>query len=187
MFHGCHCRRCATSPHSQSDALRVIVAAFASRPDIQAAAAKHTLGALGVQFNKCRTIAANEVIASAVTTLKKFGGSLPVVAADGTLHGNFSASDVAELFNQEAPNFGQTVGEFLNSHPNKKVLQPFTVTAESTVADVCSKMADSRLHHLWCVDAANKPIACVSLGDMLMALLMVRGRRRNMTGSNLND
>ncbi len=101
----------------------MVVAAFATRPDIFELAQKNTLGKLGVTFNKCRTVAASDVLLQAVTVLKQKGGSLPVVAADGTLYGNFSASDVAELFNQEQPNFTQTIGQFLESHSNRNVLK----------------------------------------------------------------
>ncbi len=75
--------------------------------------------------------------------MKQNGGSLPIVTADtGVLVGNFSASDVAKLFDgQEKPNFATKLGAFLERYGAALAdVRRVCVSPDSTLAQAAECM-----------------------------------------------
>ena len=106
----------------------------------------------------------------------------PVVDDHGAVVANFSASDVRLLAG--AANAADAGGSldlpvlrFLADRgpkgvhdPAPSALSPVVLQQGDSVAVAVQLLATSRLHHVYVVDAARKPLAVVSLSDVVRAL-----------------
>lgn len=115
---------------------------------------------------KLITVGAGQTVLEAVKVMKKEGVSaLAVVDAEGKLVGNFSASDLKGLFRQRIPDFLKTVQAFLEAH-SPASLKPVVGSAEATLQETCKQLADNKLHHVFLVDADQKPFGLISQTDL---------------------
>ena len=106
----------------------------------------------------------------------------PVVDDHGAVVANFSASDVRLLAGAaNAADAGASLDlpvlRFLADRGPKGVhdlapsaLSPVVLQQGDSVAVAVQLLATSRLHHVYVVDAARKPLAVVSLSDVVRAL-----------------
>lgn len=92
--------------------------------------------------------------------------AVAVVDENGRLVGNVSASDIRGLGSEEKP-FSSLVQAISTFSPSPL---PITCTLSSTLYSVISLLADHRIHRVWVVDDAGKPIGVVSLTDVLKVL-----------------
>jgi len=101
---------------------------------------------------------------------------MAVVDDDGVLIGNISASDIKLFLDLPRAKVMQLpVQEFVNRirrhTPSAKTRIPVVAVPDSaTLGKVIAKFAATRLHRVFVV-ADQKPVACISLRDILLALL----------------
>lgn len=113
--------------------------------------------------------------ATALNAFRKLSQSqwtaLAVLNAAGELVGNLSASDVRSVFADQLPQeLKKSVEQFLVAQGGGKPTHPITASATDKVEDVIQKMLLAHVHHVWVVDAAQKPVVCVSMSDIVAAL-----------------
>ena len=107
----------------------------------------------------------------------------PVVDDDGVIVANFSVSDVRLLANvtnqadadaalalpvlaflrERAPRHGSTGGP--------SALSPVVVQEGDSVGMAIQLLAESRLHHIYIVDGARRPVGVLSLIDVVRAMV----------------
>jgi len=101
---------------------------------------------------------------------------MAVVDEDGVLIGNISASDIKLFLDLPRAKVMQLpVQEFVNRirrhTPSAKTRIPVVAVPDTaTLGKVIAKFAATRLHRVFVV-ADQKPVACISLRDILLALL----------------
>jgi CBS domain-containing protein len=95
--------------------------------------------------------------------------AIALVDADSKIVGNFSATDLRGLFREHLADLMKPADVFLKEH-SPKSFSPLTCQKSDTLADVIDKLLDSRVHRLWVVED-NKPVGCVSLGDIIKVTL----------------
>lgn len=107
----------------------------------------------------------------------------PVVDSDGVIVANFSVSDVrllAAVSNQVDADaaLALPVLNFLRERAPKDMhsiapssLSPVVVQESDSVAMAIQLLAESRLHHIYIVDASRRPVGVLSLTDVIRALV----------------
>jgi CBS domain-containing protein len=126
-----------------------------------------TLKELGYASSDIETIGEKKSVLEALHKINsKAVGQLAVVNEEnGRLTGNFSASDLRGLYQENFPHLLDTVRHFLNKNsPNS--LQPIVGLGSSTLVQIVKELVESKLHHLWVVDDF-KPTGIITLTDVM--------------------
>jgi CBS domain-containing protein len=89
-----------------------------------------------------------------------------VSVVDGHLVANLSASDVRGVTSENVRDVQEPVMSFLTRH-YQKPYHPVTSYASEKLYDVVLKMITAKVHRVWVVDAAYKPIGIVTISDIL--------------------
>lgn len=93
--------------------------------------------------------------------------SAPVVDEDGSIITSISASDLRGLRSHQLSSVLLPVLEFLKSQRAGALSVPITATLSSSLYDVSMLMILHRIHRVWIVDDAQKPIGVVSMSDVI--------------------
>jgi len=123
-----------------------------------------------------------------LTTLKEmYNQGVPavgIVLESGRLIGNFSASNLKGIKNDEFVSLHMSVIDFLQHQRFKerplltkmahaKALHPATVFAQDTLEHAVLMMAASRVHRLWVVKDDLKPMGVLTIADLLRTVICV--------------
>jgi len=92
-------------------------------------------------------------------------GAVAVVDAQGHLTGNFSASDLRGLYQENFPGLLREIGEYLDEF-SPKSRSPRAILATSTLLEAVQEISQSKLHRLWIIDDF-KPIGVITLTDVM--------------------
>ncbi len=129
-----------------------------------------SIASLGLGKQAVTTISDHDSVLQALHRLDHTGFSaLAVVHRNGRMCGNFSASDLRGLTQEQFPGFLRTVQDFLELH-SPKSLAPVVVHAEASLSTVVHQLSGHHLHRVWVVDGDYKPIGVVSLTDIMRLL-----------------
>jgi CBS-domain-containing membrane protein len=97
--------------------------------------------------------------------------AVPVVShADGHLIANLSASDVRNVNVQEVRDVQRNIIPFLQEQHGGRITHPVTCTPHDSLLAVLQLMLSAKVHRVWIVDAACKPLGCVSATDIISKL-----------------
>lgn len=88
----------------------------------------------------------------------------------GTLVANLSASDLRGISESNLKLLTKPVLEFLKLMGNGKVAHPVVVSSRDTIESILYKVYTSKVHRVWVVDSAQRPIGVVALGDIISFL-----------------
>jgi len=92
--------------------------------------------------------------------------ALAVVNDAGAVVGTLSASDLRGVLADQIPAKVQlALSEFLPK------THPVTATPTTQVGEVMTQMLTAKVHHVWIVDSAQKPLYCVSISDLIEYLI----------------
>eukprot|EP01094_Clydonella_sp_ATCC50884_P009674 TRINITY_DN1921_c0_g1_i1.p1 TRINITY_DN1921_c0_g1~~TRINITY_DN1921_c0_g1_i1.p1 ORF type:complete len:295 (-),score=117.49 TRINITY_DN1921_c0_g1_i1:272-1156(-) len=97
---------------------------------------------------------------------------LPVVNAAGEVITQLSASDLRGLKESELPLLRNPVCEFMQARRSGRLTHPVTCTPRSSLEDVMLSMVVARIHQVWVVDEARKPIGVVSATDVIKCFFL---------------
>lgn len=112
-------------------------------------------------------VKSTDKVLDAITLLKASNVSaVAVVDEEGKLKGNFSATDLKNLYKEKFPSLLKEVGEYLAEY-SPESLKPIVVTKETTLYDVCKEFVETHVHRLWIVNDDFQPTGIVSLTDVL--------------------
>jgi len=122
-------------------------------------------------YGECQVFTLRETatVYAAIQKLAQTGvSSLAIVDSHGKLVGNFSASDLRNLYFKDYPHLTQTVHEYLEAY-NPSSLEIAYGDAKASLVENLRKLVAGgcSLHHLWMVDENNVPIGIFSLTDVL--------------------
>jgi CBS domain-containing protein len=92
--------------------------------------------------------------------------SVGVVDAAGRLVGTVSASDLKALDAEHLRFATLNVMDFLSKYSPKSV-NPVSASKQCTLRAVMAKMLQQRVHRVWICDADHKPVAVVSMTDVI--------------------
>jgi len=95
--------------------------------------------------------------------------AVAIVGKQGELLANLSASDIRGISHD---NFGcllKPIFDFVRNR-KEKVKAPVTCKLDSTLETVIMKLSIFRIHRLWIVDDADRPIGVLSLTDIMKLL-----------------
>jgi CBS domain-containing protein len=95
--------------------------------------------------------------------------AIPVVShTDGHLIANLSASDVRNVnVHTGVHDVQRGVLAFLQAHHGGRTPHPVTCTPHDSLLAVIQLMLTAKVHRVWVVDAALKPLGCVSATDII--------------------
>jgi CBS domain-containing protein len=94
--------------------------------------------------------------------------AIPVVShGDGHLVANFSASDVRTVNVHDVRDVQSSVLPFLQAHHGGRIPHPVTCTPYDSLLAFLQLMLSAKVHRIWVVDAALKPLGCVSATDVI--------------------
>lgn len=141
--------------------------------DLREGAAKgmgaQTLEALGLGMTQPVEVAADQQVGDTVAQLDGYQVSaLPVVNAKGELTGNFSVTDLINIWTDKdgiSKALSMTVTDYLKKH-HAASLKPLTCKRSDSLVDTAAYMVEKQVHRLWVVDKSNKPIGVVSMTDI---------------------
>jgi 5'-AMP-activated protein kinase regulatory gamma subunit len=92
------------------------------------------------------------------------------VVQEDKLVGNISVSDLQYLLQNQEPNLGLTVGEFLELVPRRPLV---TCSPIATVEEVIDKFAQEGVHRLYIVEDDMRPLAVITLTDLMNAIYLM--------------
>jgi len=144
-----------------------LVQLFATNIGLFALAAK-TVGEFQLGVREVYCAHKSDSAHVAFQKMRELGASaLAIVNDAGALVDVLSVSDL-RLLGQDMKQLERvthTVEEFASHKTNK--VAPLTVLLSDTIASVASKLLEFKVHRLYVVDAADKPIGVIVLGDFL--------------------
>jgi len=127
------------------------------------------LSKFGVGMSVPITIEQDQLVTHAVTELDCYQVSaLPVVDGNGRLVGNFSVTDLINIWTDKdgaAKLLEMTVTEYLERN-SKESLNPITCKQSDSLNTAVSLMIEKKIHRVWIVDENQKPIGVVSMTDL---------------------
>jgi len=101
--------------------------------------------------------------------LKQYNGSCVVNEKDEVVS-SLSASDLRGMSQDQLGQVLLSTEEFLKARNNGKLVHPVTVHPTSTYKEALSTLVAARVHRLFVVDSANKPLSVITLSDLLAVL-----------------
>lgn len=149
------------------------VTAYLSQHLMKFDVSKKTVGELKLGLRNVISVKESDLTVSAFNAMRKNRISgVGVVNADGVLVGVLSVTDLRSVGydDQLFKRLYTPVSEFLKLAHSQNAQKPrgvITVNLENTVGDVFTLFGKYGIHRLYVVDAANKPIGVISLGDLL--------------------
>ena len=134
----------------------------------------HPAGSLGRQLApvervmrrgpELRLAAATDTVRTVFAKARHHGrrtGAVMLVAADGTLAGLFTDSDLARLFETRADGvFDRPVAEVMTTHP-------ITVNVAARMSDVMDLLRARKVSELPVVDDAGRPVGLIDITDLI--------------------
>ena len=98
--------------------------------------------------------------------------ALPVLNEKGEIVATLSSSDLKELTPQKLQTVLFQPLEFLQAiHGGVKPAKPITCYQTDILQDVMLKALTAKVHRVWIVDSAEKPLGVLSYSDMINAFL----------------
>jgi len=108
------------------------------------------------------------MVLKAITTLyENKVTALAIVNDDGTLLGNFSASDLGTL---TVENFSTKIKEPVSKFIDVEKQEVIAVSESTSMGDIVKILADKKIHRVWIIDAEERPVGLVSLSDIMKFL-----------------
>jgi len=154
---------------SQSDVIR-LVNAWLPLGDMKQISTKKAKD-LGLGIKSVISINQSECVLMALSLISKHGVSaVAVVTDDGKLAGNFSVSDLRGISMSSWSEFMLPITNYLEKY-GRDSLKPIHVFAEVTLAQAMNEIVKSKVHRVWVVDTALKPVSVISMTDIM---IMVR-------------
>jgi len=152
---------------SQSDVIRFVYAQINHGGDLHHVCQK-SLTELGLSSTNVFSVTTEQTVLSALKVLddKRVSALAVVDATTGRLVGNFSASDLKGLYQEQFPSLLLSVGEYLEKH-SAGSLKPCVVLPTASLQVALGEMVDNRLHRLWIVDGEFRPQGIVSQTDVV--------------------
>jgi len=92
---------------------------------------------------------------------------MPIVDEKGAVITQISASDLRGLEEYDLPKLTTNVLEYLRFRRGGRLTHPVTCAKHTTLEDAMLKIAAAKVHQVWIVDSAEKPIGVVSLTDIV--------------------
>jgi len=105
-------------------------------------------------------------------------GAMPIVESNGSIIGNISVRDLRgvitrpKLFEALHKSITEFVAANVPDKEREEMYPSITCKASSTLAEVLTRLASSRIHRIYVVDANNKPIRALTLSDVLAAMVV---------------
>jgi CBS-domain-containing membrane protein len=119
------------------------------------------------------TTGSDQLVAHVVQQLAEYQVSaLPIVGAEDKLVGNFSVSDLIDVWTDSegaSKLLSMTVVDYLKKY-SEASLKPLTAKSSDTLSAVCSLMVEKKVHRLWVVDEHGKVSGVVSMTDVFKAV-----------------
>lgn len=103
--------------------------------------------------------------------------AVAVVDAERRLIANISASDLRGITSEALPQLLLNVEEFLrkragsDSESNNRLQHPVTCSSRATIGELLDSIVTAKVHRVWVVDSAQRPLRAITLEDILHALL----------------
>jgi len=93
--------------------------------------------------------------------------ALGIIDDSGALVANLSASDVRGLTSDQLKLVKSPVLEYLRSrHPEGKLVHVVTCNPKSTLREVILQLFTAKIHRVWVIDSATKPVGVITLSDI---------------------
>jgi len=141
--------------------------------------ANKTVQELGIGTHPVTTIDISRRVIDAFNIINEQNISAVVVVNNligGQVVATISVKDIRDVTKSPADlqRLYDPISAFLQSIHDSEidVVNPtITCRNESTLTEVMTKLASSRIHRLWIVDRQNRPEKCISLRDILLAII----------------
>jgi CBS-domain-containing membrane protein len=130
---------------------------------------KKTVDQLNLGLVAPATIKEDDFILSGLLAIyDKNVNAVGVVSSNGSLIGNFSATDITSFNKDHLPTFTFEAKLWLETHAPKS-LSPVTATSDCTFYDVCRQLT-SGPNRVWIVDGDKKPTGVISQTNVFKVL-----------------
>ena len=131
-----------------------------------------TLGQLKLGLNGVVGLTCDASVLSAIRAIRdNHVTAVALLDESGSVCGNFSASDLRGIYEENFPSLLQSCTEYLKKHsPNS--LQVVVAESSMTVAQLLSLFVTKRIHRVWVIDSNGKPQGVVSLTDIIRVMLI---------------
>mmetsp|Transcript_27195 Transcript_27195/g.37835 ORF Transcript_27195/g.37835 Transcript_27195/m.37835 type:complete len:307 (+) Transcript_27195:138-1058(+) len=149
---------------SQSDMARVLSEEL-KRSHCKHVASK-SVSSLGLGVSKPVVVEETTSVLEALKIMNKHSFSaLAIVGENGKLRGNFSATDLVGLYQQEKPEMLLSLVDYLMKY-SEKSLNAISIRPETSLMEAVQVMFESRVHRVWVIDDDFKPCGIVSCTDV---------------------
>ena len=99
--------------------------------------------------------------------------AVAVVDDKGSIVANLSSTDVRGMKSEELCLVRKPVLEYLKArNPTGKLVHPVTCTPRALLKDVILQLSTAKIHRVWVVDSAMKPVGVVTLSDICRVLVV---------------
>jgi len=152
---------------SQSDVIRYVHSKISEGGELYHAVQKN-LNELGLASTSVFSVNTGVTVLEALKVLdeKRVSALAVVDPVTGRLVGNFSASDLKGLYQEQFPSLLLSVREYLEKH-SPGSLKPFVIRPESTLKVVLDEIVENKVHRLWIIDNEFRPQGIVSQTDVV--------------------
>jgi len=123
---------------------------------------------VGLGHSEVVTISEDAKAKDAIQLLTRVS-ALAVVDSKGRLVGNFSASDLHEIYKEGFHHVLSSVRDYL-SVVKPQSLHPVMVKPSQTLRGLITKLAADRIHRVWMTDESERPCDVISLTDVMVLL-----------------
>lgn len=138
-----------------------------------------TLESLKIGNQGAFTVTGDTTVIKALMTIhSKRLSAVPVVDNDGKLIANLSMSDLRGLNSKTLVDLLLPINDFLSKRASEdenyvceRSVNPLTVKLTDTLDYAIYKIVATRVHRLWAVDSAGKPVGVVALTDLMKAFV----------------
>jgi len=102
--------------------------------------------------------------------------AVAVTDSEGKLIANLSASDLRGITSEALPQLLLPIEDFLRRRSGTderadKLPHPVTCSSRSTLAEVLNIVITAKVHRVWIVDSAQRPLHAITLEEVLHTLL----------------
>lgn len=120
---------------------------------------------IGIGAGAPVTVKATETVLKALYSINHGISAVGITDTDGKLAGNFSATDIIGLYQEQFPDFLNTTQEFLEKH-SPGSLTPICVYETATFQEVLNHCVTNKIHRVWVINNDYQPQGVVSLTDI---------------------